>query len=106
MPAIAPTPKPPYDAVIFTSLRTEFDEGYAAMASKRVALAAHQPGLLGYEAARDTLGISVSYWHDLAAITAWRHHAEHQLAQQCGRERFYSTFKARIALVERDCGMP
>jgi len=34
MSLIAKTPKPPYCAVIFTSLRTEGDNGYGAMAQK------------------------------------------------------------------------
>jgi len=37
---IANTPKPPYYAVIFTSLRTEGDNGYAAMAAAMEDLAA------------------------------------------------------------------
>ena len=36
MSLIAKTPKPPYCAVIFTSLRTEGDNGYGAMAQKMV----------------------------------------------------------------------
>ncbi len=32
MSAVAPAPKPPYYAVIFTSLRTKGDNGYAEMA--------------------------------------------------------------------------
>ena len=38
MNPIATTPVPPYYAVIFTSLRTEVDRGYAAMAERMVAL--------------------------------------------------------------------
>ncbi|HTN65357.1 MAG TPA: antibiotic biosynthesis monooxygenase, partial [Burkholderiaceae bacterium] len=30
MPSIAETPNPPYYAVIFTSVRTEGDDGYGA----------------------------------------------------------------------------
>ena len=44
MSMIAQTPKPPYYAVIFTSVRTDVDEGYAQMAGKMVQLAAEQPG--------------------------------------------------------------
>ena len=50
---IARTPKPPYYAVIFTSLRTDGDNGYAAMADRMVELARSQPGFLGIESARD-----------------------------------------------------
>ena len=39
MSKIAQTPEPPYYAVIFTSLRTEGDNGYGEMAEKMVKLA-------------------------------------------------------------------
>ena len=51
----APTPLPPYYAVIFTSLRTEGDNGYGEMAEAMIHLAAQQPGFLGIESAREDL---------------------------------------------------
>lgn len=104
MSMIAQTPKPPYYAVIFTSLRTDIDEGYADMASKMVQLAAEQPGFLGMESARDGLGITVSYWHSLEAIKNWKNNLEHLEAQKLGHEKWYSSFKTRISKVERDYG--
>ena len=105
MDGFANTPALPYYAVIFTSLRTEGDRGYGAMADRMVELAAQQPGFLGVESARDGLGITVSYWADLASIAAWKANAAHQEAQHLGREQWYAGFKTRIARVERDYGM-
>ena len=69
---IARTPSPPYYAVIFSSLRTEGDQGYGQAASRMLELAREQPGFLGVESAReDALGITVSYWESEAAILAW-----------------------------------
>ncbi|WP_431095078.1 antibiotic biosynthesis monooxygenase family protein [Polaromonas aquatica] len=102
---IAATPPAPYYAVIFTSLRTEGDKGYGDMADRMVALAAQQPGFLGVESAREGLGITVSYWQDLASIKAWKMNAEHLVAQQTGRSDWYTHYKTRIAKVERDYGM-
>ncbi len=102
MSMIAKTPKPPYYAVIFTSVRTEVDEGYAQMAGKMVQLAAEQPGFLGMESARDGLGITVSYWDSLEAIKHWKNNLEHREAQKLGHEKWYSHFKTRISKVERD----
>lgn len=102
---IAPTPKPPYYAVVFTTLRTDGDNGYAEMAEKMLALASQQPGFLGVESAREGVGITVSYWSDLESIRHWKAHAEHQEAQRLGREQWYASFKLRIAKVERDYGM-
>lgn len=102
---IASTPPPPYYAVIFTSIRTETDEGYSEMAQRMVALAREQPGFLGEESARNDLGITVSYWASEEAVRLWKENAEHRMAQQYGREKWYRAFKLRVARVERDYGM-
>ena len=105
MSLIANTPKPPYYAVIFTSHRTEGDNGYGEMADKIVELASKQPGFLGVESAREDVGITVSYWTDLESIKKWKRNVEHQKAQRLGREKWYSSFKTRISKVERDYGI-
>ena len=102
MTDIALTPEPPYYAVIFTSLRTEDEDGYAAMAEEMENLAALQPGFLGMESVRSGLGITVSYWSRLDDIKAWHQHAEHQLAQKMGYQKWYRSFKVRVCKVERD----
>ncbi|ASS75240.1 hypothetical protein CIG75_09765 [Tumebacillus algifaecis] len=99
----ANTPRPPYYAVIFTSLRTEGDKGYGDMADLMVALASKQPGFLGLESAReDGLGITVSYWESLEAIKAWKDHVDHREAQAKGRSDWYRKYVTRICKVERD----
>ncbi|WP_110649743.1 antibiotic biosynthesis monooxygenase family protein [Salinicola peritrichatus] len=105
MSVLAKTPKPPYYSVIFTSLLSGDNEGYAAMATRMLALAERQPGFLGVESAREALGITISYWTDLEAIRAWKQDIEHQQAQRLGRERWYSAYRTRIARVERDYGL-
>ena len=104
MSDFAVTPEPPYVAVIFTSVRTEGDNGYAVMSARMDALAAEQPGYLGMEAARDELGITVSYWADEASAQAWKQVAEHVVAQQRGRETWYADYRVRVAVVHRDYG--
>jgi heme-degrading monooxygenase HmoA len=103
---IARTPEPPYYAVIFTSRRSETEQGYAATAERMLELARDQPGFLGVESARgaDGLGITVSYWASEEAIRAWRVQAEHQVAQQRGRAEWYRAFRTRVAYVEREYG--
>lgn len=102
---IANTPEPPYYAVIFTSLRTDGDQGYNAMAEKMVALAAEQAGFLGIESAREKVGITVSYWSDIDSIKRWKGNFEHKEAQRLGHAKWYSSFKVRIAKVEREYGI-
>lgn len=99
---IANTPSPPYYAVIFTSVRTDVMEEYGDTAARMVELAHGQPGFLGIETARNEVGITVSYWESLDAIRAWKQQAEHQIAQQTGRDRWYERYKTRICKVERD----
>jgi heme-degrading monooxygenase HmoA len=108
MPAneFAATPTPPYYAVIFTSQRTAGDHGYDAMAEKMLALAARQPGFLGAESVRsaDGLGLTVSYWTDALAIAKWKANADHQVAQQAGKQSWYARYAVRVARVERVYG--
>ena len=100
--AIAPTPNPPYYAVIFTSTRTEGDQGYEKMADAMFQLASQQQGFLGVESAREGLGITVSYWDSPESIAAWQQNSSHLFAQQRGRDAWYQQFKVRVCRVERD----
>jgi heme-degrading monooxygenase HmoA len=102
---IAATPDPPYTAVIFTSVRTAGDRGYAAAAAAMDALARQQPGYLGVESAREGVGITVSYWRDEQAARAWKRVAEHLLAQRTGRDLWYEDYRVRVATVVRDYGL-
>ena len=105
MSDITKTPKPPYYAVIFTSKRTDVENGYADMAKRMLQLAEVQAGFLGVESAREEVGITVSYWRDLPSIKRWKMNAEHQNAQKYGREQWYSEFKVRISKVEKEYGI-
>lgn len=101
---IAKTPQPPYYAVIFTSARTNIENGYKEMATKMENLVKLQPGFLGFESARENIGITVSYWKDLESIKNWRENPAHSIARENGRLMWYENFKVRIAKVERDYG--
>jgi heme-degrading monooxygenase HmoA len=92
----------PYYAVIFTSIRTQVDEGYAETAAHMLMLAATMPGYLGVDSAREAVGITVSYWQDLASIAAWKQVSEHRAAQRLGRAEWYQAYNTRIARVERE----
>ncbi len=106
--SFARLPPPPYYAVIFSSLRAGDDGGYEHMAQRMVELAAQQPGFLGVESARgaDGFGITVSYWRSPEDIAGWRQHAEHRIAQETGRARWYEDYELRVARVERAWGKP
>ena len=93
---------PPYYAVIFTSKQSESVEGYSEMAILMETLASKQKGFLGIESARSDIGITVSYWKDLDSIKNWKQHTDHLIAQKKGRQDWYSWYKVRICLVERE----
>ena len=103
MSAIAKTPQPPYYAVIFTSVRTEGDNGYEKMAKEMVEKGFSQPGFLGAESVRDAsgIGITVSYWESLDSIEDWKNHVRHREAQKLGYDLWYESFATRICKVEK-----
>jgi len=73
------------------------------MAARMMKMALAHPGCLGAESARgaDGFGITVSYWRDEASIAAWKSDARHLVAQEQGRDRWYSHYALRVARVDR-----
>lgn len=106
--AFANTPEPPYYAVIFSSRRTDGDNGYGKMAERMVELAARQPGFIGVESVRgsDGFGITVSYWKSTESISAWKADVEHCAVQEMGKRAWYEHYEIRVAMVERAYGKP
>lgn len=99
---MANTPQAPYYAVIFSSSRTTTENGYSQMAAEMEKLVEVQPGFLGFESARENIGITVSYWKDMESIKNWTENPAHIIARENGRLMWYENFKVRIAKVERD----
>ena len=98
----AKTPEPPYYAVIFTSVRTPFDNGYEEMDKKLAETVKEQPGFLGMESVRNETGITVCYWKDMESIKGWAHHSEHIEAKKKGRVEWYRDYRVRICKVEKE----
>jgi heme-degrading monooxygenase HmoA len=96
--------KPPYYAVIFSTVMNENTEGYLAAAERMEALAKSQPGYLGIESARNEIGITVSYWETIEAITQWKKNVEHTEIRELGRTKWYKKYQLRICKVEREYG--
>jgi heme-degrading monooxygenase HmoA len=99
----AKTPQPPYYAVIATTVRSDGDNGYTDAVQQMLELASRQPGFLGYDTARQDIGISVSYWSSLEAIKAWKENVAHRQVQSHARQ-WYKLFRVRVCLVEREYG--
>jgi heme-degrading monooxygenase HmoA len=94
----------PYYAVIFSTIMSNDTEGYLEMATKMEELAKQQKGFLGIESARGQLGITVSYWQTLDAITTWKNNTIHTAARNLGREKWYKQYQLRICKVELNYG--
>jgi heme-degrading monooxygenase HmoA len=110
MPFVAHTPKPPYYAVVFTSVNgpnVDHTE-HTLMFHRLVRVAETYQGYLGIEPARngDGSGLAVVYWKDPESIAAWARDPQHVVAKQKGREIWYSHYMIRICKVERDYGRP
>lgn len=101
---IAPTPEPPYTAVIFTALPTATQAGYDEMAVRMNEMVVDQPGFLGVESSAGPPEITVSYWATDADARAWKAVAEHRAAQERGRSEWYADYRVRVCRVERDYG--
>jgi len=109
MTFISPTPKPPYYAVVFTSINADVDQSeHIAVNARMMELASRYDGYLGLESARNSEGhgITVSYWRDLESIAKWSRDPEHIVAKRKGQEIWYSHYMLRICKVEREYGRP
>ena len=49
--------------------------------------------------------LSLSFWRDEAAVTAWRNHAAHRETQAAGRAGIFADYRLRVAAVVRDYGL-
>ena len=88
--------------VIFRARARALDAGYAAMAARMRELALKDFGCLDFCAVTEgDQEVALSYWPDEASIHAWKRHAEHLMAQQLGRERWYASYSVEVAEVRR-----
>ena len=49
--------------------------------------------------------LSLSYWHNEAAVVAWRNVEAHRCTQAQGRSTMFTDYRIRVACVFRDYGM-
>lgn len=97
-------------AVIFeVSVREGAQNAYPDAASALSGVLHQADGLISIERFQSisTPGklLSLSFWRDEAAVTAWRNQPQHRIAQQAGRENWFAGYRLRVASVLRDYGM-
>lgn len=49
--------------------------------------------------------LSLSFWRDEAAVSAWRNFERHRSAQSMGRGGIFADYRLRVASVLRDYGL-
>lgn len=98
--------EPPYYAVVFTSVRTQEQDGYPETAAHMEELVQDVPGFLGMDHAQTPggLSITVGYFRDAEAIREWRSNTEHTAARKRGRFEWYQSYSLHVAKVERSSG--
>ncbi len=89
--------------VIFRAKVRQLDDEYAAVAARMRELALEQFGCLEFQAVSEGQNeIALSYWPDEERVRAWKSHAEHVLAQQLGRKRWYESYVVQVAHITRE----
>ena len=94
-------------AVIFTAKQTNNLSGYAEASKLLREKLVGFPGFIGIEAVEDSQGseITVSYWENVDAIKRWNMDESHKTIRTENKEQWYTNFKVRIALIEREYTM-
>lgn len=98
--------EPPYYMTVFTAVRSQDQSGYGETAARMEDLVKDVPGFLGMDFAQTPggLGITVGYFRDADALTAWQCNAEHRVAQKRGQAQWYQSYTLHVAKVERSHG--
>ena len=47
-------------------------------------------------------GVTISYFNSLEAISEWKNLADHKVAQDLGREKFYEEYSVQVCEILRD----
>lgn len=97
-------------AVIFELVPAEGRrESYLALAAALAAKLSELDGFVSIERFQSLVDprklMSLSFWRDEQAVTAWRTTAEHRKAQAVGRADIFSHYRLRVAEVMRDYGL-
>ena len=104
---ITVTPKPPYYAVIFTSIHTDkIEDKYNELNDNLMDKITNLPGFLGVDSVRteNKVGITTIYFKDLESIREWRKDSDHKYAKDFGKDLWYENYNVRIAKVEKEYG--
>ena len=89
-------------AVIFRAEVRELDAEYAVIAARMRDLAINEYGCVEFVACTEgNSEIAISYWESEEQIRQWKQNAEHLVAQQKGRAKWYKSYTVEVVEVVR-----
>ncbi len=89
-------------AVIFRAKIRTLDTDYAAMAARMRNLAIKEYGCVEFIACTEgDSEVAISYWESEEQIRQWKQNAEHLVAQERGRSRWYTSYSVEVLEVVR-----
>jgi heme-degrading monooxygenase HmoA len=92
----------PKYAVIFRAEILALDDEYAAMAARLRALAMEKYGCVEFFAVTEgDQEVAISYWESETQIRLWKQDAEHLVAQENGRNRWYRSYRVEVVEMVR-----
>lgn len=84
-------------AVIFRAEINELDESYAPTVVKMRELAINKYGCTEFTAVTEgSREIAISYWQNQEQIQHWKQDAEHLIAQEKGRSKWYKSYQVQV----------
>ncbi len=90
-------------AVIFKAEPDSQDEAYAAAVARMRQLAFEKYDCKDFISVTEgDTEIAISYWQDEDAIKRWKNDAEHLLAQQSGRSKWYKSYTVQVLEIKRE----
>jgi heme-degrading monooxygenase HmoA len=88
--------------VIFRAEIAVLDGEYLQMATHLRDLALDRYGCIEFNSFTEgNQEIALSYWKSEAQIKQWKQDAEHVLAQELGRDKWYKNYRVEIAEIKR-----
>jgi heme-degrading monooxygenase HmoA len=84
--------------------KADIGQDYMTLAMRMSELASKMPGHIAHKsfAAEDGEWVTIVEFASEAELRAWREHPEHIVAQQKGREQYYSEYQIQVCNVVRE----
>lgn len=95
--------------MVIITFRTRLKDGIDThsleqLGARMYELASAMHGFIAYKdfAAQDGESLTLVQFADLESLAAWRDHPEHRVAQQRGREEFFSEYHIQVCTMVRE----